>query len=226
MTQNILDEMNMRELFFVFLAGLGLITKEFAHASERLYENNFENAALGAVPDEFLVLNGDFSVKQENGNKFLEAPGAPVDTYGTMVGPTEKEGWAIAARIFATSKGRRFPTFAVGLNGGGGYKLQVSPAKKLVELYAGETVKASAPYEWESGKWTRLHLEIDKLKDGSWKVVGKAWTEDQAEPAAPLVALEEKEEPTAGKASVWGSPYSGTPIRFDDLAVSRTSVKP
>lgn len=93
MTRDILAEINMKELIFVFLAGLGLI----ANGSERLYENNFEKAALGTVPDGFLVLNGDFSVKEENGNKFLEAPGAPVDTYGVMVGPTEKEGWAIAA---------------------------------------------------------------------------------------------------------------------------------
>src|SRR5437879_5945681 len=91
-----------------------------------LYENNFEKAEPGKLPDELLVLDGAFVVKAEGGNQFLELPGAPLDTFGLLFGPTESTNVAVSARIYGTGKGRRFPTFGLGLNGVGGYKLQVS----------------------------------------------------------------------------------------------------
>src|SRR5881396_1767412 len=135
----------------------GLAVGAVAQQAKPLYENDFEKAALDKVPDDFLVLDGQFAVKEEGGNKFLELPGAPLDAYGVLFGPTEKEGIAVSARIFGTGKGRRYPTFAVGLNGQGAaaYRLQVSPAKKALELFKGDELKATVSYEWQSGAWTR-----------------------------------------------------------------------
>src|SRR5437588_932962 len=82
-----------------------------------VYENNFEKAEVGKVPDDFLVLDGAFVVKEEGRNKFLELPGAPLDSFGVLFGPTQSAGVAVSARIHGTGKGRRFPTFGVGLNG-------------------------------------------------------------------------------------------------------------
>jgi len=201
----------------VLFAGLALGT--FAQQAKPLYENDFEQAALDKVPDDFLVLDGQFAVKEEAGNKFLELPGAPLDTFGALFGPTEKEGTAVSARIFGTGKGRRYPTFAVGLNGQGtsAYRLQVSPAKKALELFKGDELKTTVPYDWQSGAWTRMRLQVRKVKDGQWKVEGKAWADK--EPSAWLVTFDEKEQPIAGRASIWGSPYATTPIRFDELKV-------
>src|SRR5882724_41425 len=120
----------------------GLAFGAFAQQAKPLYENDFEKSALDKVPDDFLVLAGGFAVKEEGGNKFLELPGAPLDTFGALFGPTEKAGIAVSARIKGTGKGRRYPTFGVGLNGQGGYRLQVSPAKKVLELYKGDEVLA------------------------------------------------------------------------------------
>ena len=108
---------------------------------------------------------------------------------------------------------------AVGLNGVGGYKLQISPAKKMIELYKGEDVKASVPFEWQSGGWTMFRLQVRKVKDEVWKVEGKVWLQSGKEPAGWLIAYEEKEAPNAGRASIWGNPYSSTPIQFDDLVI-------
>jgi len=198
----------------------------FAQQARPLYENDFEKAALDKVPEDFLVLDGRFAVKVESGNKFLELPGAPLDTFGLLFGPTEKEGTAVSARIFGTGKGRRYPTFAVGLNGQGtsAYRLQVSPAKKALELFKGDEVKATVPYEWQSGAWARLMLQVRKVKDGQWKVEGKVWTDK--EPSAWLVSFDESEQPVAGKASVWGCPYATTPIRFDELKVAGATYAP
>ena len=71
-----------------------------------------------------------------------------------------------------------------------------------------------------------LRLQVRKAKDGEWKVEGKAWKQGSAEPKPWAIAHDEKTEPTAGRASIWGNPFSGTPIRFDDLTVTRVSDKP
>jgi len=185
-----------------------------------IYTNDFEKAEIDKVPGEFLVLDGGFVVKEEGGNKFLELPGAPLDTFGLLFGPTQTADVSASARIFGTGKGRRFPTFGVGLNGGGGLKLQVSPGKKLLELYKGEEVLASAPFTWESGSWTVVKLQIRKIKDGEFKVQGKAWKQGEPEPGAWMIEQNVTGDLPAGRASVWGNPYSGTPIRYDDLTIA------
>lgn len=210
---------------FVLLAGLAFCV--FAQeAKPPLYQNDFEQAVLRKVPDDFLVLDGQFTVKEEDGNKFLELPGAPLDTYGVLFGPTETEGTVVSARIFGTGQGRRYPTFAVGLNGQGAsaYRLQVTPAKKALELFKGDELKASVPYEWKSGAWAHLRLQVRKVKDGQWIVEGKAWRDK--EPSAWQVTFDESEQPIAGRASIWGSPFATTAIRFDDLKVASATGAP
>jgi len=129
----------------------------------------------------------------------------------------------VSARLRGTAKGRRAPTFGVGLGGVSGWKLQVSPGKKVLELLKDQEIKASAAFDWKAGTWTQLRLQIRKVKDGAWRIEGKAWGQGESEPKDWLVVFDEKEEPVAGRASVLGSPFAGTPIWFDDLAVERVA---
>lgn len=195
-------------------------------AVQALYENNFEKAAVDKVPEEMMVLNGSFAVKEESGNKFLELPGAPVDDFAVMFGPNEAAGLAVQARVFGTSQRRRAPVMAVGLNGVGGYELQLAPAKKALELFKGEERVASVQCSWESGTWTFLRLQLRKVKDGEWRVEGKAWKQGAPEPAGWMINFEDKTEPPTGRPIVSGHPFSGTPIRFDDLRVTKVADKP
>lgn len=194
-------------------------------AKKAAYENDFEKADLDKVPSEFLVLDGGFAVKQDGTNKFLELPGAPLETFGLLFGPTLETDVSVNAKIRGTGKGRRFPTFAIGMNGVGGYRLQVSPAKKLLELFKGDEVVATAPFESKLDSWFLLRLENRKVSDGEWKVSGNVWREKSVEPKDPAITFTEKTKPTAGRASIWGSPYSGTPIQFDDLKVTSLPAK-
>jgi len=148
-------------------------------------------------------------------------PGAPLDSFAVQFGPAEKEGVAITAQILGTNKGRRSPSFGVGLGGVSGWKLQVSPGKKTIELLRDQDSKASQDYEWKSGARTQLRLQLRKLKDGEWRIEGKAWVKGEPEPKDWQISFDEKEEPNAGKASVFGSPFAGTPIQFDELRVER-----
>jgi hypothetical protein len=186
------------------------------------FTEDFSKSEVGKAPAEFLILDGRFAVREEDGNKFLELPGAPLESFGAMFGPSHKENWGAQARFHATSKGRKYPVFAISLNGFAGYRLTLAPAKRAVEIQKGDQIVASAPYEkWKSGAWTLLRLQV--RKDGeTWKVEGKAWPEGEQEPADWTINFTEKEEPLAGRPAVWGMPFSGTPIRFDDLKIFAT----
>ena len=188
-----------------------------ALAAEPLYFTDFENAELDKVPDDMLVLDGGFGVKQADGNKVLELPGAPLDTFGVLFGPTQVDGVVVSCRIKGDGKGRRYPSFGVSLGGVGGYRLQVSPAKKAVEIIKGDETKATTPLAWESATWTQLKLQVRKVKDGEWVAEGKVWKQGTPEPTDWMITEKSNEEPTSGRPAIWGNPFSGTPIQFDDL---------
>jgi len=198
--------------------GLAAFTAE---AAEPLYQNNFEKTQIGEVPDDFLVLDGDFAVKQEGGNKYLELPGAPLDSFGFMFGPSARHGNEISARMFGTKKGRRYPVFGIALNGVNGYRLQVAPAKRAIELLKGSTVVAKVPFRWSGVEWLRLALRVEQTGAAEWTVSGRVWADGKKAPAKPTITHKEAKEPRNGKPSIWGSPYSGTPIRYDDIVVKK-----
>lgn len=200
-------------------------TLTVAAADKPLYENNFEKAEIGKLPEDLKFATGEFTVKGEGGNKLLELPGAPLDSFNVQFGPTESADVVVSARIYGTAKGRRYPTFGVGLNGVAGWRLQVSPAKKALELYKDQDVKASVTRDWKPGEWAWFRLQARRVKDGEWRIEGKVWTSGALEPAQWMITFDEKEEPVAGCASVFGSPFSGTPIWFDDLTVERVGAK-
>jgi hypothetical protein len=189
-----------------------------ADAPKPLFSENFEAAVVGKLPEGFKVLAGGFAVQQDGSAKFMELPGAPLDTFGVLFGPAEKAPIAARANIFGTKTGRKFPAFGVSLGGAGGYRLQVSAAKRMLEIFKGDEVRASVAFEWTSGAWTKLRIQVRPAGTGCI-VEGKAWPADGPEPKEWLVRHEAPEPATPGQAGVWGNPFSGTPIRFDDLVV-------
>jgi hypothetical protein len=180
-----------------------------------LFEQNFEALPAGPMPKEFLALAGEFVVGEDGGAHFLELPGSPLDTFGALFGPSSAEPCSLEGRFYGTKTGRKFPTFGLSLRGAGGYRLQVSPGKGLLEIYKGDEPLTGVTFAWQSGTWNSLRLTMIK-QAGGWVLEGRAWTEGAA-PAAPLLRWEISGDVAAGRAAVWGSPYSGTPIRFDDL---------
>lgn len=212
-----MNDMSMIRHLILLAVALG--SAPFVGADVK-YRNDFERASPDSVPEELMVLDGHFAVKQDSGNKFLELPGSPLDSFGLLFGPASKDQARVSARIFGTASGRKFPAFDVGLNGVGGYKLRVSPAKKSLELYRGDALKKSVPFTWHSGKWTFLTLAVRTAGDHEWVIEGKCWSEGATEPAEPTITFKDATVPPSGRASVGGMPFSGTPIRFDDLTVS------
>jgi hypothetical protein len=193
------------------VAGAGLAE------GKTLYEQDFSKAAIDQVPDDLLVLDGQFAVKDDAGNKLLELPGAPLDTFGVAFGPNQADGVELQARIRGSKTGRKFPTFAAGLNGVAGYKLRVAPSKNALELVKGDDVKTTVPFQWKSGEWMRLKLRVVKTGNAV-NVQGKAW-QGNDEPKEWPISFTDNEPLAPGKAGVWGMPFSGTAIQFDDLKI-------
>jgi len=165
-------------------------------------------------------MSGGFAVAEDGGDKFLELPGAPLDTFGLLFGPSEKPPLSASARFYGIKSGRKLPTFAIGLGGLGGYRVQVSPGKKALEVCKGDESLANVAHEWTSGAWTRLRVQLAKGNTGKWTIHGKVWPDGTPEPAAWTIQVEIADEPAPGRPGLWGSPYSGEPIRFDDLLVT------
>lgn len=189
------------------------------------YFNNFLKAETGKVPADFMVLAGNFVVKEEpDGNKMLELPGEPLEHFGLLFGPGEHDQVRVSADIWGDVTGRRFPEFGVGAGDLGGYKLWLVPGQKLLELRKGEDVVATVPYpSWKPQTWTFMRLTVRRAGGGATggtRVEGYV-AQDGATPeaAATEIAFDDTEAPPTGRASVWGTPFSGRPIRFDNLTV-------
>lgn len=196
-----------------------------AQEAEPLYQNDLQKFAPGKLPDEFLVLGGEFSLVKDGDNVLIELPSDPIDAFGLLYGPTIKsEGAVASARFFGTKKGRRMPSFGVGVFGISGYKVRLSPAAGKLEILKDEMVKADVPFEWKSDTWTRLKVQARPVDKGQWKVEARAWPDGEKEPETWQLEWTDSEAPPSGRASLIGAPYSGLPIRFDDLMADK--IKP
>jgi hypothetical protein len=213
-----MHSMNKR-VIFITVAIVALTASAQTPQEKVLFKSDFELASADSLPEELMVLAGHFSVKETDGNQALELPGTPVEDFGALFGPAELGGVAVRARIRSESTKRLAPRFGVGLSGASGYRLLVSPGQNALQLLKDQQVVASAPFEWKSDTWTLLHLQVRKVADDNWIIEGRAWMDGTTEPKDWPILFEASEAPPAGKASIWGAPYSGKPILFDDLSV-------
>jgi hypothetical protein len=206
---------------FIFITAtiVALTGRAQTPADRLLFKTDFESANADSVPEELMILAGQFSVNEIGGNKALELPGTPLEDFGALFGPAESEGVAVRARARSESTKRLAPRFGVGLSGVAGYRLLVSPGQNALQLLKDQQIVASAPFEWKTGTWTSLHLQVRKISEGKWIVEGRAWADETPEPKDWSISFEISEAPPAGKASIWGAPYSGKPILFDDLSI-------
>ena len=230
MTAAQVPRMTRSIVILTLMLGASWLRGDAPRPADGAYANDFQSAQPGKPPEELYVLNGAFSVAEEGGNKYLELAGHPIDTFGLLFG--SEPGHALAdvrGRIQGTSRGKLFPEFGLGSNDAGGYKVWLVPGQNGLELRRGDTPvpRARVPAKWESGSWTWFRLRVSAAGEGKWKVEAKAWPATAKEPEAWSLSLEETQAPPAGRASVWGQPYSDTPIRFDDLSVTPlTTTKP
>jgi hypothetical protein len=65
-----------------------------------------------------------------------------------------------------------------------------------------------------------VELTIRAAADGKGSTVeARAWEDGKPRPDAATLTWNNPAAAAQGRASVWGTPYSGTPIQFDDIEI-------
>ena len=178
----------------------------------------------GAPPADVFVVNGSITVKAVEKNKALEVGvGGELGQASAQLGTSAKGAASIESRILATKMGRSFPSFGIGIYGNSGYRLMIAPAKKEIQIVKGDETTAvvlkTASAEWTSGAWVKLKLESKMGADKKWVLTGKVWPADGAEPKEPSITVDDDSSKGQGKCSIVATPFSGTPIYFDDIKI-------
>lgn len=187
-----------------------------------VFEENFLKVEPGELPEAFLVMDGGWQVAGDDAeSRTARIPGTPLDRFGFLFGDYYEPGTAVLATFEASRKGRISPSFSVGLYGIGGYHLRVSPAKRKLELVLEDEIIAESEYRWTgSGKETQVELLVVPISEtGPWHVEGRVWIKGELRPEKPTITFDSMEEPYSGQASVWVTPYSGTPVNVDNINV-------
>jgi len=185
-----------------------------------LYKIDFQSYELGVLPDGMMEIDGVFKVAAGgSGDKYLEMDKEPLSENAVILGPSLKGGAAVSAKIRSFKKRRSYPRFAIGLHGISGFRLRVVPSKGVIELVKNEESVKTAPFKWNADEWTSLELIV--LPEGeNWRVEGRAWSASARKPVKATVTLSHKGSPGQGKASLWGTAYSGRAVHFDEVTIS------
>ena len=181
-----------------------------------VFHESFSRAT--ALPADFTVLNGKVRIGRSNGNRYAELPAKPASSHGLLFGPALSKGLRVEARFLADD-GEKSPTFAVGLNGLSGYKLQVNPNKQQLELLSNDVIVHSVKFEWLPDQWTHLQFQVRALPGLQWAIEVKAWNEKEEEPTKWTLQWKDTAAPSNVQPSVWGTPYAEKPIALDDVGL-------
>lgn len=209
--------LTMMKRFSPLVAGLMLTASVWAEPKKFAYD--FEDWPEGDPKAEAFVVDGKFSVKAKDGGKALVAEVGELVEACVLMGESAKGSASIEARVFASKQGRSFPRYSIGVHGQSGYRLVVLPVQRQLQLTKNEEVIKTAPLTWPNEAWFKIRLEVRQAGEKEWKISGKAWPADAAEPAEPQLTHEDAKLSGQGKCSLWATPYSGTPIYFDDVVV-------
>jgi hypothetical protein len=209
--------MNRRSVLALILMAVTLHGENRAPDAAHL-RIDFDKWPAGSLPEELMVIEGEFRIVDEAGNKRLEMLPAPVVDGAVLIGPSLRGAATVRARIKAEKSRRSFPRFGVALHGISGSKLRVVPAQKLIELLHGEEQIGRAEFEWKEEKW--LNVELSLRQNGAdWMAEARVWEESTPRPAKPSLTANLPAAPGQGRASVLGSPYANKPIHFDDVEI-------
>ena len=180
----------------------------------------------GEPPEEVFVVEGKVQISLKDGNPAIAVdPTAELAETCAQVGPSASGAASIEARVFGSKRARSVPRFGVSVHGMSGHRLMVNAARKKLELVKGDQVLASAPLTWISEQWLNLKIEAKPIGTQDWQIEGSAWVDGQQATAVKL-SIKAQGLKGQGKCSLWATPYSQTPVYFDDIVLSLATAAP
>ncbi len=185
-------------------------------AGRLVYQNDFTQASAGGLAEDFLILEGAFTVEKKSSQAYLKLSALPLLDASVQLGENLTGGAVIKVRVKAERQGRRAPAFGVGLHGLTGFQLLVEPAGQKLKLKLGIERVQDAGFKWRSGQWYFVELSVVE-NNNSWTVEGRVWAESEKRPEAAQIEYIAEENPGKGRAYLSGTPSSGHPIYYDDI---------
>jgi hypothetical protein len=183
----------------------------------------FNDLPAGPPPASLMVVDGEWSIIDEAGDRRLELHAEPVVDAAILLGPSLKEGGAVRANVRAAQSRRAFPRFGVGLFGLSGVKARVVPAQKKIELLQGDEVIAETPFDgWKPDSWWSIELKVTE-SGGAWTAEARVWADGTPVPATPTLTHSLPANPGQGRASLIGSPFANKPVHFDLVVISEAN---
>jgi hypothetical protein len=186
---------------------------------EVVFHENFSNTPLGAEPESLFILDGAYAVQaSSSGQRVLTLPGTPTGDYGVLFGPKIKDK-AVELRFsfYASPRGRRMPSIAASVGGVRGLRLRLNPAARTLIFTLDEIVLKQIPLEWKGEQWWTVRLRV--VPSIGTHVMCKLWPSSEIETVDWPVDETFKVEHKSGKCALWGFPYAGTEILFDEIIV-------
>ena len=202
----------------VFTCLLALTTLAMA-GEMKTFTIKADDWAEGEVPKEVFVVDGTVKIAAKDGNKAIMIGSTPIVDASAQLAVSAAGESSIRAKVFASKRGRSVPKFGISVHGMSGYRLLINAAKKQLELVKGDVVAASVPFTWTSETWVQMKLEVKRGEGTAWSITGRAWAADASEPTEPSIKHADKDIKGQGKAGVWATPYSETPVYFNDIEV-------
>lgn len=184
------------------------------------FHENFSNISSKTEPESLFILDGSFLVNQNENGKQLELSGSPVGEFGFMFGSRIRErAMELNFSFFSSKQGRRYPSIAASIGGIRGYRFRWNPATQNILIYNDEVLLTEKNFPWNGDQWWKIRFQVVPLKNSRSLLKLKIWHGDSNEPEAWLIEHQDKFLFKGGKCVIWGYPYAGTPIYFDDIMI-------
>lgn len=184
------------------------------------WSENFTNLSIGEEPENLFILDGKFLVRRNEGNKILELAGSPVGDFGFLFGSRIKEkAMELQFSFHSTKQGRRYPAIAGGIGGMRGYRFRWNASARKILLFRDEILLVEKIISWESNTWWKIRFQVIPQIQGQNLIRLKVWQKGNEEPKDWFIEHEDQFSFKGGKCVLWGFPYAGNAIHFDDLNI-------
>ena len=184
------------------------------------WSEKFTNLSTGGEPENLFILDGKFLVTGNDDNKVLELSGSPVGDFGFLFGPRVMgKAMELQFSFHSIKQGRRFPAIAAAIGGMRGYRFRWNASARKILLFRDEVLLEEKLILWESSAWWQIRFQVLPHNQGQNLIRLKLWQKGTEEPKAWFIEHEDQFLFKGGKCVLWGFPYAGNAIHFDDLNV-------
>ncbi|MDG1326355.1 MAG: hypothetical protein P8P49_11360 [Opitutales bacterium] len=184
------------------------------------FSESFSNISTGEEPENMFILDGEFLVQRNEGNKVLELAGSPVGDFGFLFGSRIKDkAMELQFSFHSTRQGRRYPAIAAGIGGMRGYRFRWNASARKILLFRDEVLLVEKIISWESSTWWQIRFQVLPHLEGKNLIRLKLWQKGNQEPQDWFIEHEDQFSFKGGKCVLWGFPYAGNAIHFDDLNI-------